>query len=223
MPKRKAVQAPSVDDSDLSPPPNDLDEGAAALADANANLDSTTQPTKKRKTARSIVKSETVSEITNGAVATTQKRTTRTRKVKPEPDEEAASSSEEAPKPAPKKRQTKAKVVKKEEAEEEEELAKPLPKGRAREKPEAKEEEASEIETKATAAKKPVKKKRKTKEEKEAEAMPLSARTIGHKLFIGAHVSSAGGQSFRIQLHSTDIQLQSPHSQPFHSELTALT
>lgn len=38
-----------------------------------------------------------------------------------------------------------------------------------------------------------VKRKRKTKEEKEAEAMPLSARTIGHKLHIGAHVSSAGG------------------------------
>lgn len=40
---------------------------------------------------------------------------------------------------------------------------------------------------------KKVKRKRKTKEEKEAEAMPLAARTVGHKLFIGAHVSSAGG------------------------------
>jgi AP endonuclease-1 len=38
-----------------------------------------------------------------------------------------------------------------------------------------------------------VTKKRKTKEEKEAEAMPIAARTVGHKLFIGAHVSSAGG------------------------------
>lgn len=38
-----------------------------------------------------------------------------------------------------------------------------------------------------------VTRKRKTKEEKEAEAMPLAARTAGHKLFIGAHVSSAGG------------------------------
>jgi hypothetical protein len=37
--------------------------------------------------------------------------------------------------------------------------------------------------------------KRKTREEKEAEAMPLLERTIGNKLFIGAHVSSAGGQS----------------------------
>lgn len=38
-----------------------------------------------------------------------------------------------------------------------------------------------------------VKKRRKTKEEKEAENMPLAARTLGHKLAIGAHVSSGGG------------------------------
>ena len=49
MPKRNAVQAPIVDDSDLSPPPNDLDESAAALANVNAVLDSNTQPSKKRK------------------------------------------------------------------------------------------------------------------------------------------------------------------------------
>lgn len=42
-----------------------------------------------------------------------------------------------------------------------------------------------------------VKRKRKTKEEKEAEAMPLAARTVGHKLFIGAHVSSGGGKYIR--------------------------
>lgn len=63
-------------------------------------------------------------------------------------------------------------------------------KGRAKVKTEVKEEELvgnGEItETK-------IKRKRKTKEEKEAEAMPLAARTIGHKLFIGAHVSAAGG------------------------------
>lgn len=223
MPKRKAVQAPSLDDSDLSPPPNDPNEGAAALANANADLDSTTQPTKKRKTATSTVKSEAVTETTNGTVASTQKRTTRTRKVKPEPEEEeAASSAEEAPKPAPKKRQTKVKVVKKEEAEEEEELAKPLPKGRARKKAEVKEEEPFKEESNAKAVEKPVKKKRKTKEEKEAEAMPLSARTVGHKLFIGAHVSSAGGQSFHIQLYSTDISLYSSRSQDLHVQLTPL-
>ncbi|MBE7180518.1 MAG: deoxyribonuclease IV, partial [Terriglobus roseus] len=37
------------------------------------------------------------------------------------------------------------------------------------------------------------KRKRKTQEEKDAEMVPLAARTLGSKLFIGAHVSSAGG------------------------------
>jgi len=45
----------------------------------------------------------------------------------------------------------------------------------------------------------PKKRKRKTKAEKEAEMveMPLAARTVGHKLYIGAHVSSAGGRLYR--------------------------
>lgn len=37
------------------------------------------------------------------------------------------------------------------------------------------------------------KRKRKTKEEKETEAMPLAARTIGSKMFVGAHTSIAKG------------------------------
>jgi hypothetical protein len=88
MPKRKAAQAPSVDGSDLSPPPNNLDEGAAALANANADLDFSIQGTKKRKTAGSVVKSETLAEVANGTVASTEKRATRTRKVKHEPEQE---------------------------------------------------------------------------------------------------------------------------------------
>ncbi|KAL4929362.1 DNA-(apurinic or apyrimidinic site) lyase APN1 [Aspergillus undulatus] len=36
-------------------------------------------------------------------------------------------------------------------------------------------------------------KKRKTKREKEAEAMPLRARTQGLRMYVGAHVSAAGG------------------------------
>jgi AP endonuclease-1 len=43
-------------------------------------------------------------------------------------------------------------------------------------------------------AKKKVVRKRKTKEEKEAEAMPLAARTLGSKIVLGAHISSAGGK-----------------------------
>jgi AP endonuclease 1 len=37
------------------------------------------------------------------------------------------------------------------------------------------------------------KRKRKTKEEKETESMPLAARTQGLRMFVGAHVSGAGG------------------------------
>ncbi len=53
----------------------------------------------------------------------------------------------------------------------------------------------TEVDGEASGERKVKRGKRKTKEEKEAEAMPLAARTVGHKLFIGAHVSSAGGQS----------------------------
>ena len=50
-------------------------------------------------------------------------------------------------------------------------------------------------ETKATG----VKQKRKSKEEKAAEMVPLAARTKGLKMFIGAHVSAAGGVQNALQ------------------------
>jgi AP endonuclease 1 len=54
--------------------------------------------------------------------------------------------------------------------------------------------EEEEAEQPSTAkGKTAVKRQRKTKEEKDAEAMPLAARTVGSKLFLGAHVSAAGG------------------------------
>jgi len=47
-----------------------------------------------------------------------------------------------------------------------------------------------------------IKRKRKTKEEKETEAMPLAARTpiqsLKRAIYIGAHVSGAGGKCFHI-------------------------
>lgn len=87
-------------------------------------------------------------------------------------------------------RATRKKEVKYEEAPDSDEQPKPAtPKGKKR-KVTVKEE----VEVKEDVdGEKKAKKKRKTKEEKEAEAMPLAARTVGHKLFIGAHVSSAGG------------------------------
>lgn len=49
----------------------------------------------------------------------------------------------------------------------------------------------------STPAKKatPAKRGKKTKEEKDAEAMPLAARTPGLRMFVGAHVSAAKGES----------------------------
>jgi AP endonuclease-1 len=50
-----------------------------------------------------------------------------------------------------------------------------------------------------------IKKRRKTKEEKEAEAMPLATRTsvqtLKRAMYIGAHVSGAGGKSFHVACH----------------------
>ena len=96
----------------------------------------------------------------------TSKKTSRKRKVTVEEDQDI-----ELPAPSKKSKKRKLKV---EEEEEEEDV---VGGGGGEEIVEKK-----------------VKKKRKTKEEKAAEAMPIASRTIGHKLFIGAHVSSAGGQ-----------------------------
>ena len=52
----------------------------------------------------------------------------------------------------------------------------------------------AEVKEEIETGKTETKRKRKTKEEKAAEAMPLATRTVGHRLFIGAHVSSAGGK-----------------------------
>lgn len=68
-------------------------------------------------------------------------------------------------------------------------------KGRKRKVANQEEEEAEQAHDEPTPKK--AKGKRKTKEEKEAEAMPLAARSIGLRMFIGAHVSGAKGGLFR--------------------------
>lgn len=185
MAKRKAVETTSADD--LSPPPEDLQDGAAALANDNADLESEQQPAKKRRTATRAVKKE----IESDDVPLTPRRAARSRKVKVEAEaDEATSLVEEAASATKKKRQRD--TIKVEEVKEEVNGASPKPalKGRGRKKQEIK----NEVEKVKQNGETTVKRKRKTKEEKEAEAMPLAARTVGHKLFIGAHVSSAGGQ-----------------------------
>ena len=59
-------------------------------------------------------------------------------------------------------------------------------------------DEASDSEPVKAEAQK-TKRKRKTKEEKAKEAMPLAARTQGLRMFIGAHVSGAGGTSYALE------------------------
>lgn len=83
------------------------------------------------------------------------------------------------------------KVAKAEPVDEQESLSeketKPKPKRTTKAKPvKDKEDEVQEDESKP-------KRKRKTKEEKDAEAMPLAARTLGSKMFVGAHTSMAKG------------------------------
>jgi len=66
-------------------------------------------------------------------------------------------------------------------------------------KSKVKEEPAGEAENVDVEKKKPVKRVKKTKEEKEAELLPLAPRTVGSKIFIGAHVSASGGMSNSIR------------------------
>lgn len=165
MPKRKLTQDPSAELSDILPPPAGLlgDTKIVDGAAAAPNGVNNSVASKKRKTKDS--KQEVVESDTNINDVKQQKpaRATRKRRVKYE-EESGSQDSQQVTTARGKKREVK---VKKEEA--------------VRDEPED-----------GTTQKK-VKRKRKTKEEKEAEAMPLAARTVGHKLFIGAHVSSAGG------------------------------
>lgn len=191
MAKRKTAPEPISDESDLSPPPESLDNDSVTLANSTTEVHTENQPAKKRKTASNSAQQATDARSGERETFTTPRRGTRTRNVKVEVKEEE-SPDEEQQNATPRKRQRKTtKVEEEEEAEVDGNTSKPALKGRAKKSTEVK-KEAEDADGKA--AEQPTKKKRKTKEEKEAEAMPLAARTVGHKLFIGAHVSSAGGQ-----------------------------
>lgn len=132
------------------------------------------------------VVAETASNGTRG--------TKRKRNVKQQVKEESEGEDdiEEKPAPVKKTRQRKAAKV--------EEEVEPSPKKARKSKKVIEETQEAETTTvDAPPAKAKVVRKRKTKEEKEAEAMPLAARTVGHKLFIGAHVSAAGGPPNAVQ------------------------
>lgn len=165
MPKRKLLQEASADLSDLSPPPTGLLENApsAEVVGREPNGIEKAPSRKKRKTKEVKVETVATEPQSNDTSSVKPARATRKKEVK----YEERSGSDEEPKPA-------------------------TPKGKKR-KVEVEEEVKVENGVEDQGGDKKVKRKRKTKEEKEAEAMPLAARTVGHKLFIGAHVSSAGG------------------------------
>lgn len=172
---------------------------------SQSNQTPSTMPKRKVVEEVNVEQSELSSppdDLPNGAVNGTKKSaktTTRKRKVKVEEDVDEK----------PQAKKGKKRKLKVEEEEETAELDR-RKKGEKRAVKVAKaEEETAEVEGSGEVVEKKSKRKRKTKEEKEAEAMPLAARTIGHKLFIGAHVSSAGGQYLTLysyRKHPDDCQ-----------------
>ncbi|KAI5194875.1 AP endonuclease [Aureobasidium subglaciale] len=129
----------------------------------------------------------------NGTRGTKRKRQLK-QPVKEDVEEEEEEEVEE-PVPVKKTRQRKAVKVEEDVEASPKETKKPTKSTKPIEEPQ--EEETKAVQGQATKPK--VVRKRKTKEEKEAEAMPLAARTLGHKLFIGAHVSAAGGVPNAVQ------------------------
>ena len=115
--------------------------------------------------------------------------------VSPQPagllEEDSTANGTLAKRSTPKRKGQKRTYVEDEELDHD---TKAIPKRTKKRKVEVEEEKDVKAEVKGDLPEKTVKRKRKTKEDNQVEAMPLAERTLGHKLFIGAHVSSAGGQ-----------------------------
>lgn len=193
MPPKRVKQAASVASSDLSSAPSDIEATAQVTEEETVSVEIKEPQGTKRK--RNISKPASTLNEDSEQSKDIKPPAKRSRQVKKEPLPEVAvdvgqfAEEEVATVVVTKTKQTRKKKITevKEEQEEEEETA-PATKGNRPVKPKAKalKEEGEEDVKKVT-------KKRKTKAEREAEAMPLAARTIGHKMVIGAHVSAAGG------------------------------
>lgn len=122
--------------------------------------------------------------IENEKTEAVEVKTPKRRKTKLEADQDGDELQQKATK-SPKEKQVKTEIK-----DEDEDGNEPV-KVKARGKTKA--QKADPTEDKQAEENPKVKRPRKSKEEKEAEAMPLAARTVGHKLFIGAHVSASGG------------------------------
>lgn len=158
----------------------------------------------KRKLAKESL--DTESEPTNGVNDRTGKVVDGSKEASPAKKRRVKKETEEVePEVLDRKQKrarttkAKAKIDEEEEADAVESVAKTPAKRAGKVRKEAEDEDEDAGETKPT-----TKRKKKTKEEKEAEMLPLAVRTTGHKLFIGAHVSAAGGVQNAV-LNSTQI------------------
>lgn len=175
MPKRKAVKQLEREDSELTPPPEGLLDNAAAVT--------TSSPGKKRKILKeeAVAVEETSPKRTRRATTTTRtaaakKKGKSTAKVEIEEEEEAKAGADASP-------TTKAKTQRRSRS----------IKGDAKEDIR---EQGDDDDNNEQQSKIPEKKKRQSKAaDKSADMLspPLAARTTGHKLLLGAHVSASGG------------------------------
>jgi hypothetical protein len=128
---------------------------------------SATPPKRKTKSRRNVTETIELEESTLLEQEAASKKTSRRRNTKAEKEAEATISEAKEEEGGPFKKKTKSKGKATGSVEEDGQVGADVPKKTRR--------------------------KRKTKEEKEVEAMPLAARTVGLRMFIGAHVSIATG------------------------------
>ncbi|KAL8992663.1 MAG: hypothetical protein Q9188_007533 [Gyalolechia gomerana] len=176
------------------------DEEEATTRAANDEQDGTVGPEAKqnptlRKSRKANATTTSTTEATGGDPTDT--RTKKTVKSKSTKTKTFESDPERAATPKISGKPIETKSVKLEDANEDHlEVKGETPQKKTRKRKITKQEETGEpgehIKGEEASPQKP-KRKRKTQEEKDAEAMPLAARTIGLRMFIGAHVSGAKG------------------------------
>lgn len=195
MARKLVKRAPSEDSSGLSSAPEDIADSVQVTAKTTIIEDKPKAASRKRKLAEVARKSssEAVSAVVKAEITETTGAAKRKR-VKKEPIKEEVEEEESVSQPKSPKTSRRKKTVKVEQEadsdDDDDDSDEPISKPTKRANRKA--ETTSKVSTTKSTEKKPVR-KRKTKEEKEAEAMPLASRTLNHKMFIGAHVSSAGG------------------------------
>ncbi|KAK5027715.1 DNA-(apurinic or apyrimidinic site) lyase [Exophiala sideris] len=205
MPKSRKSESATATKTDPEPPTSrKRKRGDPLLAEIETTSDSSPRKSKRTKAVDNIAKSPAastkVSPRKRGAVALKVEEDLTTR-VTVETNGTLTVAEEAQVKVEETSRTTKGtggrKAKKATAAESNEDAAELVPEeepAKPKRRRKAKEEKEEEVdEPGADGEPKKPKRKRKTKEEKEAEAMPLAARTVGSKLYVGAHTSIAKG------------------------------